>query len=97
MDPADALLHVAALLLDLHAQVTAYESRRFSPGRTASSRPSPANVDPSSTVNEPPSSVGPLELVSHTLRSGRAPPLRSFQTDTRSTPTSARRIGTSAD
>jgi hypothetical protein len=48
-------------------------------------------------VNDPASSVSPLELVSQTLRSGRGPPARSFHSDTRSIPTSARTIGTSAD
>src|ERR1019366_2760401 len=62
-----------------------------------SNTPSPANVCSSITLKLPPSSVSPLELVSHSARAGRDAPERSFQMDTFSAPMGEFTIGTSAE
>src|ERR1022692_2360973 len=60
-----------------------------------SNTPSPANVCSSITLKLPPSSVSPLELVSHSARAGRGAPERSFQMDNFSAPMGEFTIGTS--
>jgi len=66
-----------SLVLTLTAGSAAYEMRRFSPGRTASSTPSPANISPSRTLKLPASKVRPLVLVIQSAR--KASSESSFQ------------------